>query len=439
MKPILTAAQMREADRHTIEDLGIPGFTLMETAGRATAREIAAHFGPPEDLSVCCLCGKGNNAGDALVVARLLADAGADVVVQMVAGVDDLSPDAQSNLKLLEAIRDEDPLTSIQIEEGVDFQDRGFDLAVDGLLGTGLSSPLREPFEGVVNSLNHSGIPVVAIDVPTGLNSDTGEVMGVSVIADLTVTMGALKQGLVILDGPDYSGEIVVVEIGIPRYALEGEKSDSPTRTWMPDREDVSFLIPRRPRRSHKYSAGMVLAVAGSPGLTGAPALASMAAARIGAGAVVCACPDSVQPVLAAKMDEVMTISLPTSDSGINGPESMPLLEHRMSQASAILIGCGLGRGTATAAFVRQLLTTTDLPAIIDADGLFALDSDFLQRHGNAEWILTPHLGEFRRLVGDADFGTSVEAARTFAQKWNSTLILKGSPSVVGCPDGTVF
>ncbi len=439
MKPVLTAAQMREADRYTIDELGISGITLMETAGRATTREISTYFGPPHDLSVCCLCGKGNNAGDALVIARLLADAGAEVLVQLTEGADNLSPDAKTNLAILQSFCEVDPLASIEIITGFDFEDRGFDIIVDGLLGTGLSSPVRDPLVGLIKGVNDSGIPVLAVDIPTGLNSDTGEVMGGCIFADLTITMGALKQGMLVNDGPDYCGEIVVVEIGIPGFVLEGQHSSDPTRTWLLDRHDIADLIPRRPRRSHKYSAGMVLAVAGSPGLTGAPALASMAAARVGAGAVVCACPESVQSILATKLDEVMTLALPSSDGRIDSAEALKRLEGRLNQASAVLVGCGLGRETSTGNFVRSVLTSTDLPAIVDADGLYALDSDFLKRHGNPGWILTPHLGEFRRLVGDAEFPSAVDAARTCAREWGTTIILKGSPSVVGTPNGSVF
>ena len=439
MKPVLTAAQMREADRYTIDDLGIPGFTLMETAGRATAREITARFGPPRELSVCCLCGKGNNAGDALVVARLLADAGADVVVQMTSGVDELTPDARANLMLVQALANGDELASIEIALDPAFEDRGFDLVIDGLLGTGLDSPLRDPTAHLVRQINGSGIPVVAVDVPTGLNADTGEVMGACILADVTVTMGALKQGLLINEGPDYAGDIVVVEIGIPRFVLEGDHTADPTSTWIPDHEDVSLILPSRPRRSHKYSAGMVLAVAGSPGLTGAPVLAASAAARVGAGAVVCACPESIQPVIAAKLDEVMTLALPSTENGLVVSESLEKLAGRLNQASALLLGCGLGRGTDTGDFVRQILRSTKLPGVIDADALFALDTEFLEQHGNPGWILTPHLGEFRQLVGDDADLTSVDAARKYAIEWNTTVLLKGSPSVVGCPDGTVF
>lgn len=440
MKPVLTAEQMREADRRTIEDLGVPGFTLMETAGRAAAREIVTHFGTPEHLSICCLCGKGNNAGDALVIARLLADAGADVLVQMVLGSDDLSPDARINLSILEKIKAGDSTVFVEIEEGGTFEDRGFDVIVDGLLGTGLSSALRDPIARIVREVNQSVIPVLAIDIPTGLHADTGEIMGDCVIADLTVTMGALKQGLLINEGPGYGGEVVVVEIGIPRFVLDGRDSHKPTNTWIPDREDVADALPRRPRRSHKYSAGMVLAVAGSRGLTGAPALASMAAARVGAGAVVCACPETVQPVLAAKFEEVMTLPLPTSADELIPSESMETLKSRLEQSSAALLGCGLGRGQTTGEFVREFLRSTALPTVIDADGLFALSDTFIEEHASPRWILTPHLGEFRRLVGeDARRLNPVEAARKYATKWGATIILKGMPSVVGCPDGTVF
>ncbi len=440
MKPVLTAAQMREADRRTIEDLEIPGFTLMETAGRAAASEIASRFGFLEELSVCCLCGKGNNGGDALVIARLLADAGADVHVRMALGTDGLSPDSEKNLLILKELSRTDKALSIRIETGPAFEDLGFDVLVDGLLGTGLTSPVRDPVTRLVEDMNGSGIPVVAVDVPTGLNADTGDAMGSCVFADVTVTMGALKQGLLVNDGPTFAGEIVVVDVGIPKFALEGCGTENPTATWLPDEYDVAALLPHRDRRAHKYSAGMVLAVAGSPGLTGAPVMASRAAARVGAGAVVCACPETVQPVLAAKLDEVMTLALPATADGLDPAAREQHLAARLQQASAALIGCGLGRLDGTARFVRDFLSEVSVPVVVDADGLAVLDEDFLEQHAKPSWILTPHRGEFRRIVGEAVAATDpVEVARSYAQRWNCTVILKGAPSVVDCPDGTAY
>jgi NAD(P)H-hydrate epimerase len=440
MKPVLNALQMREADRRTIEDFGLPGFSLMETAGRAATREIAAHFGPPDELSVCCMCGKGNNGGDGLVVARLLADAGADVHVQMVLGLDGLSPDAQKNLSVLTELQTADASLMVTISSGTDLVDAGFDLLVDAILGTGLSAPLRDPVSNAVKSINDSGIPVVSIDVPTGLNADTGTIMGDCVIADMTVTMGALKQGLLFNDGPRCSGEIIVAEIGIPRCALAGENGTSPTKTWLIEHDDVADVLPRRARDAHKYSAGMLLAIAGSPGLTGAPTLASTAAARTGAGAVVCACPQTVQATLAGRLTEVMTLALPVSADGLMPADSMQAIQSRTAQAAAALIGCGLGRLKGTGEFVRNFLQSVDLPTVVDADALFALDEAFLLKYGRPHWVLTPHVGEFRRLAGDTP--GPIDAARTaraFAKKWNVTIILKGAPSVVGCTDGSVF
>ena len=437
MRRVLTTANMRAADDRTITSVGIPSDTLMENAGRASAERIRALVGSVAALRVCCLCGKGNNGGDALVVARHLHNAGASVAVRMVMGTDDLSVDAATNFKRLESLATETTRIKIDLGPG---EISEVDVLVDGLLGTGLTKPLREPLSGVVEMANRSRAISVAMDVPTGINADSGEVMGVAVKSDLTVTMGALKLGLLIGDGPDYSGKVDVVDIGIPDSVVSEVCAEEPV--FAAEDDDVIRLLPRRPRRAHKYSAGLALVVAGSPGLAGAPVMSSTAAARMGAGAVVCASPESISESLAARLVEVMTLPLPTSGNGISVEGGLAAMAERLSQARALLVGPGLGRSDTTGDFVRSLLASSSLPTVVDADGLYHLagHTDLVTTSDASPLVLTPHLGELRRLAPDGfDPSNPVETARTFARRWNCVLVFKGSPTVVGIPEGDVY
>ena len=445
-QPVLSADAMREADRFTIDEYGLPGFTLMETAGRGAADHIEKTYGPLGKKSVTCFCGKGNNGGDGFVVARLLYSRGACVRVFTMSSSDNMREDAARNLRLLTRLADEDDTNRLSIHRFESLaQAAGFaapDLYIDALLGTGLTSDLREPIRGLVGWLNGRPQPVTALDVPTGLHSDTGRALGTAVEADLTITMAALKAGLLINDGPHYAGHTEVVEIGIPHFALR-RAHNQPGAGKRPTEALIRSWLPRRAHDAHKYSAGLALVIAGSPGLTGAPMMASTAAARSGAGAVVCACPESVQPILAGKMTEIMTLALPETEEDDLAPETaLEALEARMEKASALLVGPGLGQRPGTQQFIRTLLATFDGPVVLDADGLNALagHTDLLAKHAGGQWILTPHAGEFKRLADDdASLDDRLRIVQQYAERWNCILLLKGMPSLIGCPDGTTF
>ena len=447
LNPVLTAAEMREADRLTIESFGMPGFTLMESAGRAAAGVIVHRYGIDPGKPIVFLCGKGNNGGDGLVVARVLHAMGARVHVYVLGEKEEMSAAAANNLELLVKIASEVRGNRIRIDKIENAlrlsEGEPVHLYVDALLGTGLEKDLREPIRGIVDWLNERAEPVVALDIPTGLHSDTGKALGTAVRADVTVTMAALKAGLLINEGVDCAGEVEVVEIGIPRFLINRVMTDGGKGgTYSITDEALSACIPRRDRRVHKYSVGLALVVGGSQGFTGAPVMASTAAARVGAGAVVCACQERVQPLLAGKMTEVMTLALPeSSGNGIDSQRAMETIEPRLRQARALLVGCGLGRNPDTAEFVRNLVARAGLPLVIDADGLNALSGhmDIVEKHAGGNWILTPHAGEFERLVGEKiDLGDPIGVARAYAARWNCVLVLKGMPSLVARPDGTV-
>ncbi|MFB6099450.1 MAG: NAD(P)H-hydrate dehydratase [Salinibacter sp.] len=448
--PALTADAMREADRYTIEEYGIPSFTLMEGAGRGCAERIQSAYGPLEGDAVMILCGKGNNGGDGLVVARRLLAAGAQVHVVLTSRPDALSGDAAQNLSLLrqheggeksggrltiERLGDLDTLT----ETAAALRPR---LYVDALLGTGLTSDVREPLRSLVEWVNEREAPTVAVDVPTGLHSDTGAVLGVAVRADRTVTMAAAKAGLRIGEGPVHAGAVEVVDIGIPAFVLDRvaeqpgcvrQTTDAAVRTWWPERAPDAY----------KYSVGTALVVGGAPQFTGAPVMAAKAAGRSGAGYVSCACPETVQSTLAGALTTVPTHPLPaTAEEGIAPDGALDVLADAMESADAMLVGPGLGRASRTEQFVRRLVREADVPLVVDADGLNALAGhiDDLAGHVGTPWILTPHAGEFQRLVGeDLDLTDRVRVAQTYAERWGAVCLLKGAPSVVAGPKGEAF
>ena len=443
--PALSAKAMREADRLTIEEIGIPGFTLMETAGRAAVDSIEKHWKPVAGSVVACLCGKGNNGGDGFVAARVMYQRGAEVHVFSVAKADEMSKDAANHYDLLAQLVSHDETGRLFLHHTPSIQalenSNRFDLIVDALLGTGVKHELRSPYNDFVQWINDSRAYVAAMDIPTGLHTDTGIVLGQCVRADLTITMGALKTGLLVGEGFRFAGRTEVAEIGIPDHIL-ARVSGMENCTLVVTAEAIRSWLPTRQYDAHKYGVGMAFVVAGSEGLTGAATLACTAAARSGAGAVICATQDRVQPILAQKMTEVMTLALPTTAGGIEMQSVQDILRPAIEKATSLLIGCGMGRRPATQSFIRTLLSQTELPTVVDADGLNALAefTDMIPKYAQKRWVLTPHLGEFKRLTDkDVSLIDRISIVRHYASKWQCVLLLKGAPSIVGDPEGHVY
>jgi NAD(P)H-hydrate epimerase len=378
------------------------------------------------------------------VVARRLCAFGARVHVVLTSEPDALSEDSSHNRSLLRQLQAEvgDGQLTIEVFDTLErltetANRRQPRLYVDALLGTGLTSALREPIRSLVDWLNDRPAPAVAIDVPTGLHSDTGEVLGTATEAAHTITMAAPKVGLYVGEGPQHAGTVTPVDIGIPAFALDRavQKSgcarrttDAAVQTWWPPRASDAY----------KYSVGTAMVVGGSSRFTGAPTMAARAAARSGAGYVTCAGPASMQDTLAAHLPSVPTLPLPEADAGLSPAAADRIAEER---ADALLVGPGLGRTADTARFVQQLIETVEQPLVIDADGLNALadmDADWTA-HAGSHWILTPHAGEFQRLAGDVDLTDRVRVVQEHARRWNVVLLLKGTPSIVAGPDGTTY
>ncbi len=408
---VLTAARMREADAAATA-AGTPVRTLMERAGAGAVRAIEQHFGRMHGWRVAVVVGKGNNGGDGRIVARLLAAAGARVTVHAVGeGSADVAPE--------------------------------IDLVVDALLGTGSRGALSVPYAAAVEAMaaaQSRGARVVALDLPSGLDADTGRALvdgGASVRADLTVAFAHLKPVHVLVPGRARCGAIAVVDIGVePVTSDPGLDPELSSDAW------IAGLLPRRAADAHKSACGRVLVLGGSVGLTGAVVLASTAALRAGAGLVTAGVPESLNDALEAAMIEPMTWPLPESPERALSEAAAPMVLDRAGQAQVVALGPGLSRSAEATALARQVVAAAHAPIVLDADGLnaFAGRADELARRApGMALIVTPHVGEMARLSGlDA---ATIERERLtlparMAKRWNAVVVLKGAPTVIAAPDG---
>lgn len=436
LDPILTSDGMRAADRTTMDAWGVPGRVLMETAGRVTVDAIAARY-PVEGARVTVLAGTGNNGGDGFVIARVLAARGADVRCLTLATEEDTTPDSAANLRLLRRLAERsDRIEVVSFDDVRQVANAPADLVVDALLGIGVSGPLREPVRGLCAWAGRQDAPVIAVDVPSGLDATTGQAAEGTPRADLTVTMAGMKAGLLLGDGPALAGHVVVAEIGIPGEEVERVASaHRATAAW------VAAHLPRRADDAHKYSAGTAVCVVGSGPYTGAAVLSTAAAYRAGAGAVVACAPESAQATIDARNVEVMVDAQRETASQTLAWAALDDVWARTQSADAVLVGCGVGRDDETLRLVRALVDGVTAPLVLDADGFsaYAGEGDRLAERGGP-LVLTPHLGELRRLLGDDRFTPTdrIETVRELAVRWDAVLVLKGMPSVVGTPDGRV-
>lgn len=423
------AAQQRDLDAWAIEQKGIPGIDLMERAGAGLAR-FCREQGP--DGPVAVVCGKGNNGGDGLVVARLLRaqQPGREVRVLLLGDPGELQGDARTNLERLPG-----PPPQPFSPEGLE----RVRLIIDAILGTGFAGEPREPAASAIAAINaagSAGAHVVACDVPSGVDASTGEVAGEAVQADATVTFNAAKPGLWISPGKGHSGHVEVVDIGIPA----GGRLQNARTGLITDR--VLQAIPRRAADSTKFSAGSVLVCGGSPGLTGAPALAATAAARAGSGYVTVAAPASLVPTLAAKLLEVMQVELPEADGQL-GPGAVSAVLERTQRVQCLVLGPGLGREKPSLSFAREVAQRAEIPLVLDADGLNAHADGLLGELAgrSAPAVLTPHAGELARLleIDSQDVARQrLRRAREAAAAAEAIVVLKGDDTLVAEPEGRV-
>jgi ADP-dependent NAD(P)H-hydrate dehydratase / NAD(P)H-hydrate epimerase len=440
VRPVLTADEMRRVDARATAELGIPGATLMENAGRGAADALLAAL--PErglrarGLRLSIVCGRGGNGGDGFVVARRLKRAGARPDVLMVAAPEALRGDAA--VKFAEMRRAGVGARVVEDASAADVALRRSQLIVDALLGTGARGAPAPLVAALIEAINASGRPVVALDLPSGLPADGEPPTGPVVRAWLTPTFAALKLGLVIGAGRELAGRVVVVPIGVPEAEVARD-----VRTFLLEGADVAPLFPRRQREAHKGTYGHLLVLAGSVGKTGAAALCARAALRAGVGLVTVGTAASAQPTVAALLLEAMTDPLPETGARSLGMKAREPIVALAEARAAVAIGPGLGLDDETRALARVLVSTMPRPMVVDADALTAL-ADHLDalRGAPGVRVLTPHPGEMARLLGGAVGDVQrdrVGVARGFAVAHEVHLVLKGADTLIAGPDGRVL
>jgi len=430
---LLTADLSQEIDRRTIEEMDIDGFTLMEVAGSSAAKIILREY--PDLSHGVFLCGKGNNGGDALVVARYLMQNDINLSLVFLSGTDDLSEDAEKNLQLLKSFDQYNELTVFEHWE--EFKSpKHFDFIVDGMLGTGLDSDVRSDYAKAVDWANEQFQPVFAMDAPTGLHADTGQVMGCAIQAHATFAFGGRKQGFYLEDGPEVTGRIHYCELPFPNKFKESG------RTFLLDDSWVSLESPTLGR--HKYDSGVLYIIAGSEGLTGAAIMAARSAWAEGLGAVILVCPRGVLDIYEQNLPSIIKKPVgKRSDYHFRQEHASEALSILDEKAGKVLLGPGLGRDSSTVDFVQQFLAQNNRDAVIDADGLWCLSQlDNWTPPENVQWILTPHPGELSRLLPGTAVSTDSDrliAARSFSSQKNITLLSKGMPGIVGTSLGACY
>jgi hydroxyethylthiazole kinase-like uncharacterized protein yjeF len=438
---LATASQMQDLDRKTIQGCGIAGIVLMENAGRGAAELLVRSFPEVRTGWVAVLAGRGNNGGDGFVMARHLMNWGIATKVYLFSSTDDVKGDARTNLESWLKIGGE----LIEIPYRGNFTKSKKELAdasliVDALFGTGLHSEVTGVVKDVISFINSLPTPVMAVDIPSGLDATGGTVLGAAMRADLTATFGLAKIGQAVEPGIDYVGRLDVVDIGIPRSVIA--EVDITVHLIDPEELHPGLLDPR-PSQAHKGDYGHLFVLAGSPGKTGAAAMICQGAVRTGAGLVTLGISASLNPILEAKLTEAMTEPLPDAGSGYLSPDA----SERITQLLKGKTACALGPGISTQPQVQELLLALvpaiTVPLIIDADGITAVASrPEIMKECKGPVILTPHPGEMARLVGITPKKVQddrIGVAKNFATTYECIVVLKGNRTVIATPDEKVY
>ncbi len=433
MKPVLTPAEASTLDRET-QERGVEADVLMERAGLAVARGARDLAGGSYGRRAVVVCGKGNNGGDGLVAARHLGRWGVRTTVVLLEDPRELREPAASNARRLEEV----PGIRLRTFHQGSLQRElaRADVAVDAIFGTGFRGMPEGDWATAIASLNDAGAPIVAVDMPSGVNGTTGVVEGEAVRARLTVTFGAVKLGAVLMPGAEHAGIVRVVDIGFPDDLVRA-------RAWLTELSDLAAWLPTRDPDTHKRASGVLVVVAASRAMTGAARLIAMAAGRVGTGLISVAAPEGALPQIQAGLTEPTFLPLPETTEGTVAAEAVAPLLERLEAADALAMGPGLTTNASTVAFVRETVRRSPVPLVLDADGLNAFTGDgaaMADRQTDA--VLTPHVGEFARLTGvkprdlDADRPTHV---RALAEQTGAVTLLKGSRTVIAQPDGRLF
>jgi ADP-dependent NAD(P)H-hydrate dehydratase / NAD(P)H-hydrate epimerase len=436
---LTTAQQMKQLDQQTIAEFGLPGLVLMENAARGAVQVVQSQY--PQARSMVVFCGKGNNGGDGLAMARYFHGQGFKVKVYLTGSGSGLKGEAALQFLLMSQLK----IPVEELKEKIDFPALKhdifhYDLLVDALLGTGLENEVRGVLRNLILLMNELPIPKIAIDLPSGLSSDSGQPLGLCTKADLTITFGLPKVGQVLFPGCRFVGRLFVVDIGIPPAFYPGPSE----RVELLETASQVLFLPDRDPDGHKGSYGHVLVLAGSKGKTGAAAMTCLGALRAGAGLVTLGIPESLNAIMEIKLTEAMTEPLPEGEPGSLGPLALSKIESLCKGKEALAIGPGLSISQGTKSLVQTLLKQLkDIPVVIDADGLNALaDAPEGLKALAGRAILTPHPGEMSRLTGlpvKEIQAERIQSALAFSRKYGIVLVLKGARTVIADPGGPIY
>lgn len=429
---LTSAEQNRRMDERTIKEFGIDGFTLMEIAGTRAADFIQSKTEP--DSHLLFLCGKGNNAGDALVIARLLSQQCYRSTILFVLGDDSFSDDTQKNLDLLKKLEGDinfsTDINSLNLSQ--------IDYIVDGIFGTGLNSDVREPAASVIDQINSENLPVFALDLPSGLEADTGRILGTAIQATYTLSFGALKAGFYLNGGYDTCGKIVLCDLPFPNHYRE-------YAAFLIDHDWVEKAKSPDHQRRHKYADGMLYIIAGSEGLTGAAMLCSKSAWAEDLGAVTLITPRGLLEIYEKNLLQIIKKPVGTEQDRIFKKQHVrPVLDILSVKKGKLIIGPGLGRNKETIDFIQQILENYSGDAIIDADAIYALSQSYkLKRPEDSRWLLTPHPGELSGLLDSSDvsrddFDRLLQTSK-YSKTHNITVLSKGMPSIIASSHGEAY
>jgi len=435
---VATAEEMRQLDRRAIEDVGIPGAVLMENAGLHVVRVMQEHSSDLREKKVLIVCGKGNNGGDGFVVARHLSNRGVDIRVTLLAEKHSLKGDAKLNFTIAEKMNI--PIIEITSNEQIPaFRNllQQADIVVDAILGTGITEAVQGFYKNIIESINKTHKQIVAVDIPSGLSADTGVVPGSCVHADVTVTFGLPKRGLILYPAANYVGDLHVVDIGIPKHLIE----EAQFEVHLLRCDDVRGSFHRRRRNTHKKAYGHVLVIAGSPGKLGSAFMTGRSALRTGAGLVTLALPESLYDPLEISTIELMTASLPETSKGTFNVKAYDRLMTLASDKQVVVLGPGISTHPSTVELAHRLIASLPVPIVVDGDGIDAVaqNPDVLLK-ARAPIVLTPHPGEMARLVPNTLIQNNrIPVTQQAAEKYHSVIALKGARTIIASPDGCVF
>jgi len=446
---LVTANQMQDMDKQTIDSFGIPGVVLMENAGRGAFDMFLRKFKDLKAKKIAVIAGRGNNGGDGFVIARYLMEKGIRVNLFLLSLKEKVTGDAKVNMELAQKLCDRSNSSSgtcsiVEIPDTNALKEvKGrilhHDIFIDAILGTGLNSDVRGFFKDAIELMNSSQRPIFSIDIPSGLHSDTGQPLGVAVKADATATFSFAKAGHILYPGNSYTGELEVIDIGIPKFIAK-EKN---INLSLIEKKEIAACFSPRDFQSHKGSFGHLLVIAGSTGKTGAACLCANAAMRCGTGLVTLGIAKSLNNSIEPQVIEPMTHPLPEKEKGLLSDNCFDEIQTLLKGKQALAIGPGLGIRKGTKKLIHKLIQNSDVPMVIDADAIncIAQNPEMLKKK-KASAILTPHPGEMARLCNIST--SEIQADRIgisseFAKNHDVILVLKGAQTVVSFPDGRSF